>query len=371
MKNRIDLGKKCAVTGIVLNILLFLLKLSASIFTGSLASAADALNNLTDSFSSIVSFFGFRFSEKSADSDHPYGHARAEYLSALIVSVIVVFVGFELAKTAVSCIITPKRLTLSPILFIFLAISVVVKIFMAVMNNIAGKRISSATLIATAVDSRNDAVLTSCVILGYAISYFTQLYLDGYISLIVSAFILFSGISLIKSTIDPLLGRAPSDEMVSHIKNKILSYPGILGTHDLIVHDYGANRIFASVHVEMPYDLDVMESHAIIDKMEDDFLSDDNINMIIHYDPINEGDDLPSLRNTIAFIASKIHPECTIHDLKQSGNIIIFDCVKPPSCHLADDAIISAFDVALRLINNEYTVKITIDSGFSPIIKDF
>ncbi len=367
-KERMKWGKRCSVFGIILNLFLFSLKLFASIISGSLASVADAFNNLTDSFASIISLVGFRLSEKNADSDHPYGHARAEYLSALLVSVVIVFIGFEFLKTSIGDIVSPGRLALSPLLFIILALSVILKIIMAVFNHAVGKKINSNTLIATAADSRNDAVMTFGIIAGYLLSYLLHINLDAYISLIISIFILFSGVVLIKSTIDPLLGQAPSKETVSYIKEKILSYPNVLGTHDLIVHDYGSGKVFAAVHVEMPYDLDVMESHGIIDKMEDDFLSNDNIHMIIHFDPIKEGDDLSHLRKSINLIASKIHEDCTIHDLKRDGNNIIFDCVKPEGCPLNDEAVIWSFDVALRLINPEYKVKITIDSGFSPII---
>lgn len=366
---RLLIGKRCSAAGICANLFLFLIKLTASIISGSLSQITDAFNNLTDASASIVSLIGFRFSGKKADDDHPYGHARAEYLSALIVAMIILVIGFEFIKTSVKEIINPTPVTLSPIVFAILILSVIIKIFMAMLNYHAGVRIKSKTLIATYQDSRNDALITTAVILGYVISLYTALPLDGYISLFVALFIFVSGIGLIKSTMDPLLGQAPDKELVSYIHTKILSYPGILGTHDLIVHDYGVGKRFASVHVEMAAEEDVMESHDIIDRMEHDFLENDSINMIVHFDPIITKDgNMASLRRTVTQIAAKIHPDCTIHDLRLNDNVIYFDCVKPESCTISDEALIAAFDVALRLANPDYSVKITIDTSFSPII---
>ena len=364
--SRLQTGKKCSLTGIVLNIFLFVIKLTASLISGSLAAITDAFNNLTDASSSIISLIGFRMSEKSADDEHPYGHARAEYLSALIVAMVILILGFEFIKTALKEIISPAPITVSPALFVIMAISVCVKTGMAFYNYRTGKSINSKTLIATGDDSRNDAIVTTGVIAGYIISYFTDVSVDGYVSLVIALFIFINGIMLIKSTMDPLLGQAPSKELVEYIRTKIISQPSVLGAHDLIVHDYGVGRRFASVHVEMSAELDVMKSHDIIDAIEQDFLKNDNINMIIHMDPIGSED--MSLRLTVNTIAKKIHPECTIHDLKSTDNEIFFDCVKPTGCPLSDDSLVAAFDVALRMINPEYVVHVTVDAGFSPII---
>lgn len=367
---RLAYGKGCSVTGIFINLFLFAIKLAASILSGSLAAIADAFNNLTDSAASIVSLIGFRLSEKSADSEHPYGHARAEYLSALVVAMITLIIGFEFIKTAVKDIISPRDIVLTGAVFIIMLISVAAKLIMWAYNCRIGKKINSTALIATAADSRNDALMTTAVLIGYAISYFTDLKLDGYLSLLLSVFIFASGISLIKSTFDPLLGQAPDKLLVAHIHQKILSYPGILGAHDLIIHDYGPEKRFASVHVEMPAEQNIIESHDIIDRIEQDFLSNDNINMIIHLDPIITGDDSTvSLYRAISHIAAKIHPECTIHDLRVDGSMISFDCVKPADCPLSDEALTAAFDVALRLSDSAYSIKVTVDSSFSPIIR--
>ncbi len=366
--DRIAVGKRCSTVSIFLNLFLFAIKLSASIISGSLSAIADAFNNLTDVAASVVSMIGFRFSEKHADNEHPYGHARAEYLSALIVAMIIILIGFEFIKTAIKNIISPTTLTLSPTVFFIMAFSIIIKVVMAIYNYVTGKRINSSVLIATSVDARNDAIMTTGIILGYGISSATNIYLDGYISLVLSVFIFAGGIALVKSTFDPLMGQAPDKRLVEYIRKKILSYPQVLGTHDLIIHDYGVGKRFASVHVEMSAELDVMESHDIIDSMERDFLKNDSINMIIHMDPIASDSDANPLRNTVTLIAKKIHPECSIHDLKIDNNIISFDCVKPEGCTATDDAIYTAFDVSLRLINPDYIVKVTIDSSFSPVI---
>lgn len=368
--NRISLGKHCSVLGIILNLVLFAIKLTASIMSKSLSAIADAFNNLTDASASIVSFIGFRFSSAHGDKEHPYGHARAEYLSALVVAMIILIIGFEFIKSAVKAIISPYEITLSPAVFIIMIISVIIKIIMAIYNYRIGKSIDSSVLIATSIDARNDAIMTTGVIIGYVISYYTKFYLDGYISLVLALFIFISGLSLVKSTIDPLLGQAPDKELVEHIRKKILSYPDILGAHDLIVHDYGPEKRFASVHVEMAAEKDIIKSHDIIDHIEQSFLINDNINMIIHLDPIITDDKkISALRLSVMRIAKNIHPDCTIHDLRAEGNEISFDCLKPSDCQLSDEALVASFDVALRLINPQYTTHITIDSSFSPIIK--
>ncbi len=365
---RLKVGKKYSIAGIGANLFLFVLKLSVSIISGSLSAITDALNNLTDASASIVSLIGFRLSEKRADSEHPYGHARAEYLSALVVAMFTLFIGFELIKTSISEIISPTALTLSPAVFIILFLTVVIKIVMAVTNYIAGKRINSGALIAASTDSRNDALVTTGVIIGYAVTHYTHIPVDGYISLLVALFICAGGIMLTKSTLSPLLGEAPNKELVNYIHTKILSYPSILGAHDLILHDYGPHKRFASVHVEMSAEHDALKCHEIIDRIEDDFLNCDNINMIIHLDPIPADEAALAARRTVSDIALKIHPDCTVHDLKIKDNIIAFDCVKPEDCTLSDEALIAAFDVAVRMVYPDCEIKITVDSSFSPII---
>ncbi len=363
---RLNIGKKYSLIGIGANLLLFLLKLTVSLISGSLSAITDALNNLTDASASVVSLVGFRFSEKEADNEHPYGHARAEYLSAMVVAMITLFIGFELVKSSVSEILFPTRLTLSPTVFFILLLTIIIKIIMAVTNFRAGKRINSTALLAAAADSRNDALVTTAVLTGYATTYVTDIPIDGYMSLFVAIFICAGGILLTKSTLSPLLGEAPDKELVEYIHAKILSYPSVLGAHDLILHDYGPRKRFSSVHVEMSAELGALESHSIVDKIENDFLENDHINMIIHMDPI--GNDDMNLRQTITSIAKKIHPECTIHDLSVTGNEIHFDCLKPAGCTLSDDALITAFDIAIRTIASDYIVHVTIDSSFSPII---
>ncbi len=367
--SRINIGKKCSLLGILLNLLLFGIKLFASIISHSLSAITDAFNNLSDASSGIISYVGFLLSSRDADTEHPYGHARYEYLSALGVAAVILFIAFEFLKTAVKEILNPTPITISPLLFVIMVISVALKLCMMIYFSHMGKKINSDTLIATAVDARNDVFMTSAVIIGYILSTLFSAQSDGFISLVIALFIFISGISLIKDTIDPLLGQAPDKEKVAYIQHKILSYPNILGTHDLIIHDYGHEKTFASVHVEMSAELTPMESHDIIDKIEEDFRLNDNIHMIIHMDPIEQSSHLTEIRDIVNLIAKTIHPQCSIHDLKLKDSVIEFDCCKPASCTLSDEALITAFKVALCVKAPSYDAKITIDTGFSPIIK--
>lgn len=367
--DRLHAGAVCGAAGVVFNLILFAIKLFAGIISGSLSVAADALNNLSDASSSIVSLIGFKLSGVKADAKHPFGHARAEYLSALAVATIIILIGFELLRSSVEKILHPAPVAFTPIVFAILLISIAVKLFMMIYNRRIGSLIDSNTLIATAYDSRNDCLTTLGVLSGGLLSYAFSLNLDGFIGALVAIFIIVSGISLIWETVTPLLGAAPPPELVSTIKDKILSYPFVLGAHDLIIHDYGPSRRFASVHVEMPAEKNIVESHDTIDTIERDFLTEYNINLIIHLDPIiTEETQVSSLRRRIAEIAASIHPGCTIHDLRivPSGNVslIVFDCLKPPACKLSDEALSDIFSSEVGKINPGYKVSVKVDQSF-------
>ena len=283
-------GNLAGAVGIVCNALLCAAKLLMGTLFGSISVTADAVNNLSDASSSIITLVGFKLSAKPADKEHPYGHARIEYLAGLAVSVLIIVIGFELARTSLDKILHPTPVAFSWLTVAVLAGSIGVKLWMAMFNRTIGRRIGSATLEATATDSRNDVISTAAVLAALVLGQATHLVLDGWMGLAVALFILYSGIGLIKETVDPLLGEAPSEELAQHIARKVLSYDGVLGTHDLMVHDYGPGRCFASVHVEMAAEKDVLESHDIIDNIERDFHDNDNIHLVIHYDPIQTGD---------------------------------------------------------------------------------
>ena len=327
-------GKAASVMGIGANVLLFAGKMLAGLLSGSVAIMADAVNNLSDASSSIVSLLGFKLADRPADADHPYGHGRFEYLSGLMVAVMILVIGVELLKSSVEKILHPTGVTFSWATVLVLVMSIAVKLWMARFNRGIGKKIESGALMATADDSRNDVISTSAVLAATLIAHFTGLDLDGFMGTAVAVFILISGFGLIKDTIDPLLGGAPEPEQVEHIRKKVMSYPGVLGTHDLILHDYGPSRQFASVHVEMDAKQDPLISHDLIDNIERDFLHDEKLHLVVHYDPVVTDDPrVAVLREFINNAVQEIHPGMTIHDLRiVPGNThtnVVFDCIVP------------------------------------------
>lgn len=310
-------GRLAGWVGIVCNLLLSAGKFTAGTLSGSVSITADALNNFSDASSSLISLVGFQLSEKRADAEHPYGHARYEYISGFVVAILVIVIGIELLKSGIERIITPQDVELTLVSVVVMLVSIAVKFGMMVFDRALGKRIDSQTLIAAAADSRNDCIVTAAVLAAGVISHFTGVQLDGIMAAAVAAFILYSGAGLVKETMDPLLGNAPSPELVEKIRRKVLSYPGVLGTHDLIVHDYGHGRKFATVHVEMSAAENVIESHSVIDQIERDFLRDDGINMLVHFDPVVTDDSaVCEIRRELERIAHVIDDRLSIHDLR-------------------------------------------------------
>lgn len=283
-------GKMSGIVGIICNLVLFLGKLAAALISGSVSIAADAVNNLSDASSSIISLLGFKMADRPADNEHPYGHGRYEYLSGLLVSVIIIVIGFELLKTGIGKILSPENVEFTILTCIIMLFSISLKLWMMLFNRKIGKLINSSALFATAADSRNDVISSSAVLIAAVISHFTNIELDGWVAVLVALFILYSGFGLIKDTLDPLLGHAPEEDLVNKIQKTILSYPGVLGTHDLLIHDYGPGRQFASVHVEMSAEGDVIANHDVLDNIERDFLTKMGIHMIVHFDPISTTD---------------------------------------------------------------------------------
>ena len=284
-------GKLAGAVGIVCNVLLFGAKLAVGTLSGSVSITADAVNNLSDASSSVVTLIGFKLAEKPADADHPFGHARIEYLSGLIVAAMILMIGVELVKSSFDKILHPAAVDFSLAAALVLLLSIALKLWMAHFNRALGRRIQSETLIATAADSRNDVISTAAVFLAGAVGQVTGWRVDGYMGLAVALFILYSGVSIAKDTIDPLLGEAPSPELIEMVSQEIRSYDKVLGIHDLMVHDYGPGRRFASVHVEMDSHEDPLVCHDIIDDIERDFLQKHRIHLVIHYDPIVTDDD--------------------------------------------------------------------------------
>ena len=367
-------GKLSGWVGIICNFLLFTGKFIAGSVSGSVSIMADAVNNLSDASSSIISLLGFKLSSRPADEEHPFGHGRYEYLSGLMVSVLIMVIGVELLKSSFEKILHPAPVEFNILIAVILIASILIKLWMAFFNQKMGELIHSQTLIATAADSRNDVISTLAVLTAAVISHLSSLNLDGFMGFAVAIFILYSGFGLIKDTLDPLLGKAPDPELVESIREKILSYPGVLGTHDLMVHDYGPGRQFASVHVEMAAEQNVMECHDIIDTIERDFKKNFNLHMIIHYDPVVTNDPAArDLRRWISDEVKKIDPGLSIHDLRvvpgSTHTNVIFDCVVPHNLSISASEITRRITKTVADKYPGYVCVITIDASFAAIPK--
>lgn len=365
-------GNLASWVGIFCNLLLCAGKFLAGTLSGSISIAADAVNNLSDASSSVVSLIGFKLGARPADDEHPYGHARFEYLAGLAVAVMVLVIGVELLKSSVEKILDPAPVTFSWVAMAVLAVSIAVKLWMSVFNRTVGKRINSGSLIATAADSRNDVLTTSAVLIASLISHFAKVELDGWMGAAVALFILYSGVGLVKDTIDPLLGLAPDPELVQHIHDKIMSYPGVLGTHDLMVHDYGPGRQFASVHVELAAEDDVMASHELIDDIERDFLKNDRLPVVIHFDPIVTSDaQVGDMRRWLAEAVRTIDPSLSIHDLRMVPGVnhtnIIFDCVTPSGFAMSSARLKEAIAQLVSEKDPNYRCVITVETSFAAV----
>lgn len=368
-RSRSAWGKAASVMGIGGNALLFAGKIAVGLVSGSVAITADAFNNLSDASSSIVSLLGFKMADKPADEEHPYGHGRYEYLSALMVAVMILVIGVELMKGSVEKILHPTPVAFSWPLMLVLVCSIAVKLWMSAFNRRIGRRIGSKTLMATADDSRNDVIATSVVLLATVAGHLTGFMLDGWLGAVVAAFILFSGFMLVKETIDPLLGGAVGAEQVERIRKKLMSYPGVLGTHDLIVHDYGPGRQFASVHIEMDAQRDPVESHDLIDNIERDFFTEEKLHLVIHYDPVALDDPrVQVMREFISGIAACIHPDMSIHDLRlvpgPTHVNVVFDCTVPYEVKLDGDDIKQRIARVVQAEYPNYYCVITLEHGF-------
>ena len=371
-KVRAAVGQLAGIVGILCNILLFSGKLAVGLLTGSVSITADAMNNLSDATSSVVTMLGFRLAERPADEDHPFGHARYEYLSGLAVSALILIIGVELGKSSLDKILHPASVDFGWVTAAVLMGSILVKLWMSLFNSALGKKIHSATLAATAADSRNDVITTSAVLVAALVEYFTKLRVDGYMGLAVCLFILYSGVGLAKETISPLLGEAGDPELQEQISRLVLSAPGVLGYHDLLVHDYGPGQRFASIHVEMDWADDPMHCHDIFDNIERDCMAKLKVNLIVHYDPVVIGDpELDRLKALVTGILQDIDVRLSIHDFRMvrgGGHTnLIFDMTVPADLMGQKKAIKQQLDQALSGQPMRYYTVITYDSAvFNP-----
>ena len=361
-------GRVAGAVGIVTNFLLFLMKIIVGTVFHSVSVTADAVNNLTDSGSSVVTLIGFKMASKPADEKHPFGHARIEYLSGVIVSFIVIFLGLQLGMSSVEKIITPEENALTPVALVVLVISILAKLWQCLFYRKVGRMIKSESVEATSKDSRNDVIATSVVLLGAVITMLTGVNLDGYMGAAVALFIVFSGVQLTISTADPLLGQAPEGELVQTITEKMLSYPGIIGMHDLAVHNYGVGRCFASAHCEVDAKNDILVSHDLIDNIERDFSRDLGIHMVIHLDPVIVGDArTDALHCKVQSLVTALYPTVTIHDFRVIWGVthsnIVFDAAVPFAVKDSDAVITQKLEAEIQKLDPDYRTVVTIDSS--------
>lgn len=364
-------GKFAGIVGIVSNLLLFVIKIITGMLFHSISITADAVNNLSDSSSSLITMMGFKISGKPADVEHPYGHARMEYISGLIVSFIILVLGFELIKSSIDKIINPEEAEFSILSIVVLVIAILFKLWQCMFYQKIGKIIDSTTIMATSVDSRNDILATSGVLAATITTRLTGINLDGYMGAVVALFIMVSGARLVMDTVSPLLGTAPSRELVDSIYKKILSYDGIIGLHDLTVHSYGAGQCYASVHCEVPAEVDIMVSHDIIDNIERDFLKERGIHLVIHLDPIVTNDEKTNkLKAVVEKLIEDISPKIQMHDFRVvwgvSHSNLIFDVIMPFDSQWSDDELIKLISDKIHTINASYEPVITVDHSYIP-----
>lgn len=336
-------GLLSGITGIILNILLVAGKLTVGIIAGSVAIIADAVNNFSDAASSVITLIGFKLAGQKPDKEHPFGHGRIEYVAGLIVSVLIIFMGFELGKSSVEKIITPEKAEFSYVAMGVLIAAILVKFWMFYFNRKIAKRINSPSIKATATDSLSDVVATSVVLVALIVGQYTDLPIDGIAGLVVALFIFKAGWGAVKSTQAPLLGRPMSKELAEEIDKLALEHDDILGIHDLVYHDYGPGRAIVTFHAEVPADGNLMDTHALIDHIEREIGEKFGIEAVIHMDPIVVDGDTEEMRTLVEGVVKGINPEATIHDLRIAEwdkiHNVYFDVIMPYGMELSDEQI--------------------------------
>ena len=363
-------GTLCGIVGIALNILLFAGKFFAGQLSGSIAVTADAFNNLSDAGSSAVTLLGFRLAGRKPDTDHPFGHGRIEYISGLAVAGLILLMGVELAKSSVDKVLHPEEVTFSLLALGILAASVCVKLYMWLYNRRIGKKIKSAAMEATAMDSLSDTAATAAVLLAMLIGRWTGLAVDGYVGMVVALFILFSAYKAAKETLSPLLGQAPDPELVQHIRDIVEEHDTVVGIHDLVVHDYGPGRQMVSLHAEVPASGDILQLHDVIDNIERELHEKLHVQAVIHMDPIVTDDEtVDALRRQVAELVRQVEPRMTVHDLRvirgTTHTNLVFDAVLPL------DAAITPAEAGRRIrekvaeLDGDYYAVVTVEHSFT------
>ena len=363
-------GVVSGVVGILCNALLCTAKIAAGLLTGAVSIVADGINNLSDGGSCVVSLLGFKMAGKPADDKHPFGHGRIEYVAGLIVSFIIVLMGVELAKTSLDKIFHPEEISFSWITPAVLGISILVKLWMCFFNRKLGDKLDSAVLRATAMDSLSDVAATSAVLAGFVIGYWARVNLDGYLGVLVALFILYTGVSTAKGTLDLLLGEAPDPEFVKQIQQEVLSYPEIIGVHDLIVHNYGPGHSVVSLHAEVPCDVDILKIHDTIDNAERDLKKKFDCEVVIHMDPIITDDkETNEIHQKLSSIVRLLDSRVTIHDFRMvkgpTHTNLIFDIVVPHQFRLTDDQVVESLRQAVKALDARYEIVVNVDKAYT------
>ncbi len=362
-------GVLCGCVGIALNLVLFAGKLLAGILSGSIAITADAFNNLSDAGSSVVTLLGFKLAAQAPDSHHPFGHGRLEYVSGLVVSMVILLMGLELGKGSVDKILHPEGVVFSPLVAVILAASIAVKLYMALYNRAVGRRIDSAAMAATAADSLSDCLATGAVLLSTLAGHLWGIQVDGWCGLAVAGFILWAGINAARETISPLLGQPPAPEFVAQVQHLVLSHPEIIGIHDLIVHDYGPGRRILSLHAEVPASGDILVLHDVVDSAERELAGTMGCLATIHMDPVVTEDALTAdTRRRVAELVQIIDPGITIHDFRMvpgpTHTNVIFDAVIPFNCPLSDREVAGRIQTAVRALDGNYFAVVEVEKSY-------
>ncbi|AEB75188.1 cation diffusion facilitator family transporter [Clostridium botulinum] len=370
-KVRDTYGYLGGIVGVIINIFLFLLKLSIGVVVKSIAVTADAFNNLSDALSSIITIVGFKMASKPADKEHPFGHGRIEYLSGLIVAFMVMLVGFQFTKSSFSRITNPEKVYFQPLPFILLLVSILAKIWLCKFNKYIGIKINSSALQASALDALGDVITSSTVALSFLLSKWIDFPIDAYIGILVSLFILYSGFSLVKDTINPLLGEAPNPEFIKQLEKDVMSYKNISGVHDIIIHNYGPGRIMGSLHAEVPCDISIVKIHEIIDKAEKELSEKYSMFLVIHMDPINTNDkDINSTKNYVETILKSFSDIISFHDFRMVGEgeykNLIFDIVVKTNFDITANGedLCEKIDYEIKKLHPNFNAIITIDKSF-------
>lgn len=362
-------GTLSSMVGIVCNIVLFVAKFIMGTIANSISIISDGFNNLSDCASCVVTLFGYKMAAKPADKDHPFGHGRFEYLTSLIIAMVIMLVGFELFTDSIDKIIHPEEVTFSYMVLITLVLSIVVKIWMSFFNRKLGKKINSSIMLATAKDSANDVIATTATIVALVASIWTDAPIDGIMGIVVSLFILISGFGIIKETVDELLGQPADEELVAKIREMVGENPYALGMHDLIIHSYGPGNLIGSVHIEVDGKGNIMEIHDVIDELERDIYEELNIRMTIHMDPVEmDNEQLNVCKKMIYDIVKEVDTTLSIHDFRMvagpSHTNLIFDLVMPHDCKLTDKEIKNKINDKLQGRETRYYTVITFERDF-------